>query len=92
MTDVPPAARTPASAITTGGHYAAPWWVPQMRDVLALLSTAMFAGMLFAPYAKTGVNIDQDLKGAIVLQWGLVMGWYFGSSKAATLPPSAPAP
>jgi hypothetical protein len=60
-----------------------PWWVPQFRDVLALLSTLIFAGGLFVPAFKAGVVIDQDLKGAVVLQWGLVMGWYFGSSKAS---------
>lgn len=62
-----------------------PWWVPQMRDILAVLSTLMFAGMLFAKAFRPDFAVDPDLKGAIVLQWGLVMGWYFGSSKASSL-------
>lgn len=80
MTDLPtgqPAEAAPVRACI-------PWWVPQMRDILAVLSTCMFGGMLFAKVFSPGFVVDPDLKGAIVLQWGLVMGWYFGSSKASS--------
>jgi hypothetical protein len=57
-----------------------PWWVPTVRSLLALLSTLIFAGVLFAPAFVPKFVVDGDLKGAAIIQWGLVMGWYFGSS------------
>ena len=61
-----------------------PWFVPQMRDTLAVGSTLIFAFTLAAPmFAKTGITIDADLKGAVIMQWATVMGWYFGSSKSS---------
>lgn len=63
----------------------APWWWPSMRDILAVLSTLIFAAAYVAPMLNKAVTPDPDLKGAIILQWGLVMGWYFGSSKASAV-------
>lgn len=60
-----------------------PWYRPAMRDVLAVASTALFGFALVAPAVLHGAIIDQELKGAIVLQWGLVMGYYFGTSKSS---------
>jgi hypothetical protein len=56
-----------------------------MRNTLAVLSTIMFAGALFLPAFRSGVQIDPNFKGALVLQWGLVMGWYFGSSQGSAM-------
>jgi hypothetical protein len=56
-----------------------------MRNALAVMSTLMFAGALFLPAFRTGVQIDPNFKGALVLQWGLVMGWYFGSSQGSAM-------
>ena len=59
-----------------------------MRDVLAVMSTAIFAMTMFAPMLFHYVNgaplgVDQDLKGAIMIQWGGVMGYYYGTSKSS---------
>jgi hypothetical protein len=73
MTD---AQLTPARATT-------PWWAPQMRDVLATSSTLLIGAAFLIPAAVPHAVVDQDLKGAIILQWGLVMGFYFGTSKGS---------
>lgn len=75
MTDT---TQTPAPAPKT-----CPCWWPQMRDVLAMASTALFAFAMIAPAVIKGAAIDQELRGAIILQWGLVMGFYFGTSKGS---------
>jgi hypothetical protein len=54
-----------------------------MRDVLAAASTALIAAAFLIPLAMRGAAVDPDLKGAIILQWGLVMGYYFGTSKGS---------
>ena len=61
----------------------APWWAPQMRDVLASGSTLLIGAAFLIPAAIPHAVVDQDLKGAIILQWGLVMGFYFGTSKGS---------
>ena len=60
-----------------------PWWAPQMRDVLATGSTLLIGAAFLIPAFIPHATVDQDLKGAIVLQWGLVMGFYFGTSKSS---------
>lgn len=52
-----------------------------MRNVLATASTALVGFALIAPAFH--VVIDGELKGAVLLQWGLVMGYYFGTSKSS---------
>ena len=88
-----------------------PWWWPRMRDILAWLSTIIFGGSYIIPllHPKIDQQILQslnDYQGAIILQWGGMMGYYFGTSKSsatkddtiATLsqnqptPPPQPAP
>lgn len=61
------------------------WWRPPMRDVLAVISTMLIAIAFLAPLfrSSTAAPLDPDLKGAILLQWGLVMGYYFGTSKTS---------
>ena len=61
------------------------WPIPQMRDVLAFCSTALFAFALAAPalFHDKSITLDADLKGAVIMQWATVMGWYFGSSKGS---------
>lgn len=66
----------------------APWWWPRMRDILAWLSTIIFAGSYVIPLivGKTDPQILQMLnqyQGAIILQWGGMMGYYFGTSKSS---------
>lgn len=56
----------------------------RMRDILAFLSTALFAVGLLAPMVVVNgkpVVIDGEMKGAVMIQWGLVMGYYFGTSQ-----------
>lgn len=69
-----------------------PWWVPEFRSVLALLSTLLLAGAFLASYelAKGQVKLDAgimqslgQIQGAVILQWGLVMGFYFGTTKGS---------
>jgi hypothetical protein len=76
-----------------------PWWRPPMRDVLATLSTMIFAGAMVGRYtlAVRGVHLDSgtaegvgQFDGAAIAQWVGVMGWYFGSSKSSV--PPAPSP
>lgn len=55
-----------------------------MKDILALGSTAIFAVTMLAPLIKQGFTVDQDLKGAIMIQWGGVMGYYFGTSQTSS--------
>lgn len=52
-----------------------------MRDILALASTGILAAAFLIPMFRPDAKLDPDLKGGILLQWGLVMGWFFGSSK-----------
>lgn len=82
MTQTPPAA--PAKV--------APWWWPQMRDVLAILSTLLLAGAFASLFATAvlGQKIDPAIgqalgqfTGAIILQWGGVMSYYFATSKSS---------
>ena len=80
MTDLSGSDPAPVPAVAPAR---APWWWPNMRDTLALLSTLTFAATLLAPLIRKDLSVDPDLKGAIVLQWGAVMGWYFGSSKGS---------
>ena len=56
---------------------------PETRDVLAVISTLLFGGAVLSPLYRSTFVIDPELKGAIITQWALVMGWYFGSSKSA---------
>lgn len=69
-----------------------PCWVPEFRSVLALLSTLLLAGAFAASYelARGQVKLDAgimqslgQIQGAIILQWGLVMGYYFGTTKGS---------
>lgn len=58
-----------------------------MRNALAIMSTALIAiAFLLPAIAKAcgaDITLDADLKGAITLQWGLVMGHYFGTSQSS---------
>lgn len=81
MTDPTPAPKT------------LPCWVPEFRSFLALLSTLLMAVSFAASYqlAKGEVKLDSgimqslgQIQGAIILQWGLVMGYYFGTTKSST--------
>lgn len=66
------------------------WWRPPMRDVLAVASTGMIAFAFVAPIIlKAGSTLDPDLKGAVLLQWGAVMGYYFGTMQAKPAPAEA---
>ena len=78
MTDTPPVAPVVAPA-----KEPSPWWMPDTRGVLAFLSTLLFAVALLAPLLGKGFVVDADLKGAIIIQWGAVMGWFFGASKGS---------
>ena len=73
----------PTPAVPKGRTHIAMPRFPQleMRGILATLSTALFGAAMLG--AKIGVTIDPDMKGAIILQWGGVMSWYFGSSKGS---------
>lgn len=73
MSDVPPLQPKPP----------APWWWPKMKDILALLSTGIFSVTMFAPLFGKGIVVDESLKGAIMIQWGGVMGYYFGTSQSS---------
>lgn len=80
MTDAPAPEVTPLAVSPPAANA---WWRPPMRDVLAVASTALIAAAFLAPMFKPGVVLDQEIKGAILLQWGLVMGYYFGTSKTS---------
>lgn len=89
----------PIGATTVAGAEAAPapkanvapWWWPTMRDVLAILSTALLAGDLAAKYWLAGHPAQtaglstaiEQYSGAIILQWGSIMTYYFGTSKSS---------
>jgi hypothetical protein len=62
-----------------------PWYRPPMRDVLAVISTALISIAFLAPLfrSSTAAPLDPDLKGAVLIQWGFVMGYYFGTSKTS---------
>ena len=61
---------------------------PETRDTIAVLSTIGFLGayavawfVKLPPDPATAQYIGQ-MQGAIITQWALIMGWYFGSSKS----------
>ena len=58
-----------------------------MRDILAVASTLIFFSAFLLPwFHKLPDEVSQTLgqyHGAIILQWGAVMGFYFGSSKSS---------
>lgn len=61
-----------------------PWWFPGTREFLAISSTVIFVLAYVVPLVKSHINpqiLDglNDYQGAIILQWGLVMGYYFGT-------------
>lgn len=58
------------------------------RDALAILSTFLMACAYLLPWfvsppaANTNAaELISQMQGAVILQWGGVMSWYFGSSK-----------
>lgn len=62
----------------------------EMRDILALVSTGLFACAMAAKYALawSGTHLDQTIATqlnqfdtAALVQWAGVMGYYFGSSQ-----------
>lgn len=63
------------------------WFGPTTRDVLAILSTGLMLIAYGLPWFKTlpdgSAQAIGQLQGAIILQWGGVMSWYFGSSKSS---------
>lgn len=81
MTDTSEGAPAPAAA-----RPRLSW--PETRDVIAVLSTAGFLGAYAAPWfalLPTGPGVEQyvgQMQGALILQWGAIMSWYFGSSKS----------
>lgn len=91
MTDIQAAevASSVTASTQTSAPYSNPWWRPAMRDVLAVLSTTLVAMAYLLPWFATGPRLAGalqqvgQLNGAILLQWGVVMGYYFGTSKGA---------
>ncbi len=60
---------------------------PETRDTLAVLSTLLVAFAFAMPWLRSipkgsEQNVGQ-MQGAILVQWAMVMSWYFGSSKSA---------
>jgi hypothetical protein len=58
-----------------------------MRDLLAVASTLIFFSAFLIPwFVALPDKVSQTLgqyHGAIILQWGGVMGYYFGTSKSS---------
>lgn len=88
MTDAP----APGPEPTPLPAKSAPWWWPDMRSVLSILSTLLLAGAFAALFATAvlGWKVDPAISqalgqftGAIILQWGGVMGFYFATSKGS---------
>ena len=81
MTDLPEGAPAPPAAPPR----AFAW--PETRDVIAILSTLGFLVAYGLPWfiaipKGSEQNVGQ-MQGALILQWGAIMSWYFGSSKSA---------
>lgn len=85
MTDTPPVPALPAAARPKGW---ADLPAPTTRDVLAVLSTLLFAAACAAPWVfgipEGAEQYIGQMQGAIIVQWASVMGWYFGSSKSSS--------
>jgi hypothetical protein len=62
--------------------------VPDTRASLAYMSTMIFAIAFVLPwFAKPPPEVQQAISqysGAIILQWGGVMGYYFGTSQGSS--------
>lgn len=80
-----PAAQPPASMATTPKPR--PFWWPGMREVLAILSTLLVALVLFVlvfvPLTQANSGAVNQVVGAVILQWGAVMAFYFATSKGS---------
>lgn len=80
MTDLPEGAPAPAAA-----RLRLTW--PETRDVIAILSTLGFLVAYglpwFVPIPHGAEQNVGQMQGALILQWGAIMSWYFGSSKSA---------
>lgn len=81
------AAAAPAKAAVPVKAGRTPFQWPETRTVLATLSTGLMAVAYVLPWLMSmPMGSEQaigQLQGAIILQWGAVMSWYFGSSKSS---------
>lgn len=70
---------------TIAGTSARPQYWCSTRDVLAVLSTALFIAAYFAPWIwglpHGSEQYIGQMQGAVIVQWAGIMSWYFGSSK-----------
>jgi hypothetical protein len=81
MTDEPlgqPAAPAPSPALSAARSTG-----ETMKSALAIASTALIAVAFLAPMLFKGATVDAELRGAMILQWGGVMGYYFGTSRSS---------
>ncbi len=84
MTDTPTPGAAPAAPAKP--RLQLTW--PETRDVIAVLSTVLFAVAYAAPWLwGMPKNADQyvgQAQGALLVQWAGIMSWYFGSSKGSS--------
>jgi hypothetical protein len=83
MTDTPQPGAAPAAPEVK--PYVITW--PETRDVIALMSTALFAVAYAAPWLwgmpKGADQYVGQAQGALLVQWASIMSWYFGASKGS---------
>lgn len=64
-----------------------PFWWPETRDLMAICSTALFVFAYIVPKYFTPPDAWKDIvtqmNGAVILQWGAVMSYYFGTTKGS---------
>jgi hypothetical protein len=84
MSDTPNPGAVPAAPVNPPRVRQFTW--PETRDTIAVLSTLLFAAAYITPWwvaiPKGTEQYVGQMQGALITQWALIMGWYFGSSKA----------